>query len=207
MFCQMKISHRYGNNLIQKLCSHLFICQRWHFFINPVWKQMCCNSWTGTGDQSIYFSHVCRETTYKLRLYLSYNSSQVWPTRISRVMESVFRCSGPNSKSVVTLTRPTQRKNASLHLLPLFSGSAATGDSDIDYCETKISSRSAIIKTNAVPLNAKHTKTWNLWDSSVSDFRGYSAACPLNVYYRVYTEQSLMWRGWRSCAFGIFEVK
>lgn len=122
---------------------------------------MCCNSWTGTGDQSIYFSCVYRETTYKLRLYLSYNSSQVWPTRISRVMESVFRRSGPNSKSIVTLTRPQQRKNASPRLLPPFLGFAATGDSDIDYCETKISSRSTIIKTNAVPLNAKHTKTWN----------------------------------------------
>lgn len=80
---------------------------------------MCCNCWAGTGDQSIHFSHVCRETTYKLRLYLSYNSSQVWPTRISGVIESVFRCSRPNSKSTVTLTRPMQRKNASLHLLPL----------------------------------------------------------------------------------------
>lgn len=89
------------------------------FFINPVSKQMRCNCWTATGDQSIYFSHVYWETTYKLRLYLSYNSSQVWPTRISGVIESVFRCSGPNSKSIVTLTRPTQRTNASLRLLPL----------------------------------------------------------------------------------------
>lgn len=126
-------------------------------FINPVWKQMCCNCWAGTGDQSIHFSHVYWETTYKLRLYLSYNSSQVWPTRISGVIESVFRCSRPNSKSTVTLTRPMQRKNASLHLLPLFLGFASTGDFDIDYCETKICSRSTIIKTDAVPLNAKRT--------------------------------------------------
>lgn len=137
----VKTSYSYDNNLIQKLWTHLFICQQWHFFffflINPVWKQMCCNCWTGTGDQSIYFSHVYWETTYKLRLYLSYNSSQVWPTRISRVIESVFRCSGPNSKSIVTLTRPMQRTNASLHLLPGFLGIAATGDFDIDYCETK----------------------------------------------------------------------
>lgn len=102
----VKTSYRYDNNIIQKLWTYLFICQQWHFFINPVWKQMCCNCWTGTGDQSIYFSHVYWETTYKLRLYLSYNSSQVWPTRISGVIESVFRCSGPNSKSIVTLTRP-----------------------------------------------------------------------------------------------------
>lgn len=101
--------------------QYLFICQHVFFsLINFVSKQMCCNCWTGTGDQSIYFSYVYWETTYKLRLHLSYNSSQVWPTRISGVIESVFRCSGPNSKSIVTLTRPTQRKNASLHLLPLF---------------------------------------------------------------------------------------
>lgn len=88
-------------------------------FINLVWKQMCRNCWSGTRDQSIYFfPPVYWETTYKLRLYLSYNSSQVWPTRISGVIESVFQCSGPNSKSIVTLTRPTQRKNVSLHLLP-----------------------------------------------------------------------------------------
>lgn len=122
---------------------------------------MCGNCWTETGDQSIYFSHVYWETTYKLRLYLSCNSSQVWPTRISGVIESVFRCSGPNSKSIVTLTRPMQRKNAPLHLLPPFCGIAATGDFYIDYRETKISSRSTIIETNAVPLNAKRTKTWN----------------------------------------------
>lgn len=30
-----------------------------------------------------------------------------------------------------------QRTNASLHLLPRFLGIAATGDFDIDYCETK----------------------------------------------------------------------
>lgn len=88
-------------------------------YIYPLSKQMCSSCWTGTEDQSIYFSHVCCETTYKLRLYLSYNSSQVWPTRISGVIESVFRCSGPNSKSSVTLTRPTQRTNASLCLLLL----------------------------------------------------------------------------------------
>lgn len=35
------------------------------------------------------------------------------------MIESVFRGSGPNSKSTVTLTRPVRRKNASLHLLPL----------------------------------------------------------------------------------------
>lgn len=73
---------------------------------------MCGNCWPETGDQSIYFSHVCRETTYKLRPQLSCSSSQVWPARISGVIESVFRCSGPNSKSIVTLTRPVQRKNA-----------------------------------------------------------------------------------------------
>lgn len=110
---------------------------------------MCGNCWTETGDQSIYFSHVYWETTYKLRLYLSCNSSQVWPTRISGVIESVFRCSGPNSKSIVTLTRPMQRKNAPLLLLPPFCSIAATGDFYIDYRETKISSKSTIIETNA----------------------------------------------------------
>lgn len=102
----VETSYRYDNNIIQKLWTYQFICQLWHFFINPVWKQMCGNCWPETGDQSIYFSHVYWETTYKLRLYLSCNSSQVWPTRISGVIESVFRCSGPNSKSIVTLTRP-----------------------------------------------------------------------------------------------------
>lgn len=97
-----------------KSCKHTCLSE-----LKSVSKQMCCNCWTGTEDQSIYFYLVYWETTYKLRLYLSYNSSQVWPTRISGVIESVFRCSGPNSKSIVTLTRPTQRKNASLHLLPL----------------------------------------------------------------------------------------
>lgn len=119
------------------------------FYINPAWEQMCGNCWPETGDQSIYFSHVCRETTYKLRPQLSCSSSQVWPARISGVIESVFRCSGPNSKSIVTLTRPVQRKNAPppsiLPLLPPFLGIAATGDFHIDYCPTttkKISSRS-----------------------------------------------------------------
>lgn len=100
---------------------------------------MCGNCWPETGDQSIYFSHVCRETTYKLRPQLSCSSSQVWPARISGVIESVFRCSGPNSKSIVTLTRPVQRKNAPppfLSLLPPFLGVAATGDFHIDYCPT-----------------------------------------------------------------------
>lgn len=138
------------------------------FYINPAWEQMCGNCWPETGDQSIYFSHVCRETTYKLRPQLSCSSSQVWPARISGVIESVFRCSGPNSKSIVTLTRPVQRKNAPpppiRRLLPPFLGIAATGDFHIDYCPTttkKISSRSTIIKTNAVPLNAKCAKSWN----------------------------------------------
>lgn len=157
----VKTSHRCDNNIIQKLWTNNFICQRWHIFINPAWKQMCGNCWTETRDQSIYFSHVYRETTYKLRQHLSCNSSQVWPTRFSGVIESVFGCSGPNSKSTVTLTRPMQRKNALLHLLPRFLDIVATGDFHIDYCETKISSRSTIIKTNAVPLNAKCTKTWN----------------------------------------------
>lgn len=145
----VKTSCRYDNNIIQKLWMYQFICQRWHFFITPAWKQMCGNCWTETGDQSIYFSHVYWETTYKLRLYLSCNSSQVWPTRISGVIESVFRCSGPNSKSIVTLTRPMQRKNAPLLLLPPFCSIAATGDFYIDYRETKISSKSTIIETNA----------------------------------------------------------
>lgn len=103
---------------------------------------MCGNCWPETGDQSIYFSHVCRETTYKLRPQLSCSSSQVWPARISGVIESVFRCSGPNSKSIVTLTRPVQRKNTPpppfiLRLLPPFLGIAATGDFHIDYCAKK----------------------------------------------------------------------
>lgn len=97
-------------------------------FINPVWKQMCSNCWPETGDQSIYFSPVYWETTYKLRLYLSCNSSQVWPTRISGVIEGVFRCSGPNSQSIVTWTRPKQRKNAPPRSPPPFLGIAATGD-------------------------------------------------------------------------------
>ena len=57
---------------------------------------------------------------------------------------------------------------------PFFLGIAATGDFDIDYCETKISSRSTIIKTNAVLLNAKDLKFSETF-FSVSDFRGYSA--------------------------------
>ena len=96
----------------------------------------------------------------------------MWPTRISGVIESVFRCSGPNSKSIVTLTRPTQRTNASL-FTPPFLGIAATGDFDIDYCETKISSRSTIIKTNAAPLNAKDLKFSETYFSG-SDFGRYS---------------------------------
>lgn len=127
---------------------------------------MCGNCWPETGDQSIYFSHVCRETTYKLRPQLSCSSSQVWPARISGVIESVFRCSGPNSKSIVTLTRPVQRKNAPppiLHLLPPFLLPQATFILIIvqQQKKEKISSRSTIIKTNAVPLNAKCAKSWN----------------------------------------------
>lgn len=94
------------------------------------------------GINPFIFPHVWRETTYKLRPQLSCSSSQVWPARISGVIEGVFRCSGPNSKSIVTLTRPVQRKNAPLpHLhLRLFSpflGIAATGDFHIDYCAPK----------------------------------------------------------------------
>lgn len=137
------------------------------FYINPAWEQMCGNCWPETGDQSIYFSHVCRETTYKLRPQLSCSSSQVWPARISGVIESVFRCSGPNSKSIVTLTRPVQRKNAP-------PSHSAFAPSFLGHCchrrlsywllsnnNKKISSRSTIIKTNAVPLNAKCAKSWN----------------------------------------------
>lgn len=121
------------------------------FYINPAWEQMCGNCWPETGDQSIYFSHVCPETTYKLRPQLSCSSSQVWPARISGVIESVFRCSGPNSKSIVTLTRPMQRKNAPpltphpplLRFLPPFLGIAATGDFHIDHCATKKSVQGA----------------------------------------------------------------
>lgn len=135
---------------------------------------MCGNCWPETGDQSIYFSHVCWETTYKLRPQLSCSSSQVWPARISGVIESVFRCSGPNSKSIVTLTRPAQGKNAPHPPNPLTPPShSAFAPSFLGHCchrrlsywllsnnnKKKISSRSTIIKTNAVPLNAKCAKS------------------------------------------------
>lgn len=52
-----------------------------------------------------------------------------------------------------------------LYIYSPFLATAATGDLDIDYCEKKISSRSVIIKTNAVQLNAKRILWYTLWQT------------------------------------------
>lgn len=156
-------------------------------FINPAWKQMCCNCWTGTGDQSIYFSHVYWETTYKLRLYLSYNSSQVWPTRISGVIESVFRCSGPNSKSIVTLTRPVQRKNASLHLLPLSWALLPLATLILIIVKQKSAQGARSLRQMQFHSMPNAQRPEILWDFSVSNVRRYNA-CQSSMYFRSMSE-------------------
>lgn len=156
--------------------------------INPVLKQTRSNCWPATEEWGInpfifFPPHVNGETTYKLRLYLSCNGSQVWPARISGVMESVFRCSGPNSKSIVTLTRPAHRKNGTLHLRSAFPGHCC--HRRLSYWllwNKKISSRSTIIKTNAVPLDAEHTKSWRLLSVSLQKIQ--SRAAPTLVLFR-----------------------
>lgn len=147
---------------------------------------MCCNCWTGEGDQSVHFSHVYWETTYKLRLYLSYNSSRVWPARISGVIESVFRRSGPNSKSTVTLTRPTQRKNASLHLFPLSWALLPLATLILIIVKQKSAQGARSLRQmqfHSTP-NAQRPKI--LWDLL------RSVLCALYVYCGVYTEQLLI---------------